>query len=452
MINTGQMLKRPGESPYSAYRRFLIANQRLNSICKVIKEFKNVGIKGSELFINSKLIAYKPALLASMYERSNIPSDQRLNLLLQKGYRPLKHCPECAEIGFHTKLFDEPWLLKCPIHDADLITNCHVCGIHWPMSHDLISRGCSSCGTKLDNQIVKSNKIPCDEKFDQVHFLNSIIRRSKKYLPKFELYLDTQFFTPKPVINNNHIFNLSVMAKEGDLFESEKQLAQELKVPFYRINKQKYTVTTDDNMSRFVNENDYWSALDKQKVRVTQKSLSKIRCLLKNNTADLTSAHIKTNTLELIKLLHDGHYVPEDRSASVFTDLYNNMTSRGLKLPQVHQFFIRHEVICDKSELKFYRMPMELSMLVYKIDLWTTYLSIFKYVSSFLEQTKKSDDGKIVGGLQNNFECRCPYTFILDELKLSVYYPEDIFEFDNKQSRKLLSIFNLGGEAINSYF
>ena len=127
------------------------------------------------------------------------------------------------------------------------------------------------------------------------------------------------------------------------------------------------------------------------------------------------------------------------------------MISDGLKQPQTHQFFIKHEAICDKSKLHFYRMPVELSMLIYRIDLWTTYLNIFKYVSSFTKQQNKNGQGDSVG-LHSNFESRCPYAFILDELAISVYYPEDIFEFDNKQSISLLSILNLGGEAINSYF
>jgi hypothetical protein len=456
MINTGQMLKRPGESPYSAYRRFLIANQRLNSVGKIIKELKYLISKYSELYIDSYLIAYKPALLASINERLTNLSDQKLEHLLQKGYRPLKHCPECAEIGFHTKLFDESWLLKCPIHDADLIGQCHLCGVYWPMSHDLISRGCISCGAQLDIAILKSNKTPNFEKFNQVHFLNSIIKRSKNYLPKFELYLDTQFFTPKPVINNNHIFNLSVMANEGDLFHSEKLLAEELGVPFFKTKKHRFTVTTDDNVSRFENDAVYWNTLERQKVKVTKKTFSSIKSILsstkQNDTADITNARIRAHTLQIIKLFHNERFVSDDSFNSVAPDLYNNMISDGLKQPQTHQFFISHEPICDKSELNFYRMPLELSILIYKIDLWTTYLNIHKYVASFLEQKNNNDQVSLISRLHKNFECRCPYAFILDGLSLSVYFPEDIFEFDNQKSRRLVSILNLGGEATNSYF
>jgi hypothetical protein len=63
-----------------------------------------------------------------------------------KRYAPEKHCPECAQQLFHSRLFDFPWLQRCPAHGIKLSDRCAVCGLRWPSSTGLQVRSCPGCG------------------------------------------------------------------------------------------------------------------------------------------------------------------------------------------------------------------------------------------------------------------------------------------------------------------
>lgn len=41
---------------------------------------------------------------------------------------PLKYCPACAELGYHSVLHEVQWLDCCPIHDEYLLARCDQCG------------------------------------------------------------------------------------------------------------------------------------------------------------------------------------------------------------------------------------------------------------------------------------------------------------------------------------
>ncbi len=41
---------------------------------------------------------------------------------------PIKLCPDCAAIGYHSVLHDVQWIERCPIHGRRLFTNCPRCG------------------------------------------------------------------------------------------------------------------------------------------------------------------------------------------------------------------------------------------------------------------------------------------------------------------------------------
>lgn len=41
---------------------------------------------------------------------------------------PLKYCPTCAEVGYHSVLHEVQWLDRCPIHEEYLLAHCDQCG------------------------------------------------------------------------------------------------------------------------------------------------------------------------------------------------------------------------------------------------------------------------------------------------------------------------------------
>ncbi|MGX2089651.1 hypothetical protein [Xanthomonas axonopodis] len=43
----------------------------------------------------------------------------------------LRICPSCARSGYHTNLFQMPWIERCPWHDVPLLEQCRRCGTSW---------------------------------------------------------------------------------------------------------------------------------------------------------------------------------------------------------------------------------------------------------------------------------------------------------------------------------
>ncbi len=55
-------------------------------------------------------------------------------------------CPECARSLYHAELYSLPWLVKCPIHEIDLVSHCPACHKPWPDIDELARRDCRVCG------------------------------------------------------------------------------------------------------------------------------------------------------------------------------------------------------------------------------------------------------------------------------------------------------------------
>lgn len=75
--------------------------------------------------------------------------DEIVDERLSHGYRPKKHCRRCAEIQYHSFVFDLPWIHDCPIHKAPLLRRCNKCNQKWPSVSEIRRRKCSVCGVDV---------------------------------------------------------------------------------------------------------------------------------------------------------------------------------------------------------------------------------------------------------------------------------------------------------------
>lgn len=146
MLNTGLALRRPYESQYNAYRRFLVANGN-HHLHELITELKNLY---PDVRPTGKRIDCMT--LANIHEHSKseawqIPSDS--TALKQFAGNPLRNCVECARSCYHSNIYQLPWLHQCPIHHTPLLEQCPDCHQPWPRPCDLPCRKCTTCGSKL---------------------------------------------------------------------------------------------------------------------------------------------------------------------------------------------------------------------------------------------------------------------------------------------------------------
>jgi len=150
-LNLGKGLKRPYESKYSAFRRFLISNPTLSS--SALKKISTSKIWDT---INYKIP-----------DKYNL---KHINNYHIYGVNDVKtHCPICAQQSYHCDLFQLPWITKCPIHKVPLVDNCPSCKKPWPNVDEMIYRECLVCGKEIDySNLIKSGKYNDESLYDAI--------------------------------------------------------------------------------------------------------------------------------------------------------------------------------------------------------------------------------------------------------------------------------------------
>lgn len=145
MVNTGLLLRRPYESDYAAYRRFLIANR-----------FEARTVLKAELAARQSLIQRKPgkqwlAPSARSWERQfcdkNGLSFQSAGIVDHRT--PIRNCPGCASQCYHSALFQYVWAKRCPLHQQAIVEICPSCKQPWPRPSELLKRKCPCCSAHL---------------------------------------------------------------------------------------------------------------------------------------------------------------------------------------------------------------------------------------------------------------------------------------------------------------
>lgn len=179
MLNTGLLLRKPYESDYNAYRRFLIANQHLTAsqlsaailrACRTLTQSEEYRNRKSQNCGSSPCSDFDAPNLGRTRVRfqNTLPTLERRHELAHflEQYHLHQHsmednvicpvstptrtnCAECARLCFHSGLYELPWLTACPIHHIPLVTLCPECQLPWPKFGELYGRQCGTCGVHI---------------------------------------------------------------------------------------------------------------------------------------------------------------------------------------------------------------------------------------------------------------------------------------------------------------
>lgn len=169
MINTGLLLRLPLESEYSALRRFIIANRsrslqdlRGELVTRIPDEHK-----GAKLALVQRAQAWEKEYCDAYGIDYVAPHPLT-------GNSELRNCPDCARIGYHSVLYQYPWVRRCPLHDRELVTSCPVCHQSWPVLSHLLASDCPCCsarGVRLVTRGKSDLAQRIDEQFGPVYRL-----------------------------------------------------------------------------------------------------------------------------------------------------------------------------------------------------------------------------------------------------------------------------------------
>jgi len=170
MLNTGNLLRRPGESKYSRYRRFLIANHgAYGSAQRIRKALLRYAVSRSHS-VHSGIHNFK---LIELLESKEPYTDQ---VYLESRFvypRAHKNCPICSEVGYHSEVFNYDWVSICPIHKIKLVKRCHVCSEIWPSCSKILLRDCLGCGAKINfTKLMSSKAFSNVKRFNALEYLN----------------------------------------------------------------------------------------------------------------------------------------------------------------------------------------------------------------------------------------------------------------------------------------
>jgi len=146
MYNIGSALKRPFESKYNTYRRFLVSNGNL-SISNLSAELR---INYPEFFQSKARLDCMSVALHLNTNDSDASSPSILyRLSKSEEQEKIRNYPICAEMCFHSSLYQYTWVTQCPLHNVSLTTHCPTCHQQWPSYGQLANRKCNTCGRLL---------------------------------------------------------------------------------------------------------------------------------------------------------------------------------------------------------------------------------------------------------------------------------------------------------------
>jgi predicted RNA-binding Zn-ribbon protein involved in translation (DUF1610 family) len=156
-LNSGLLLRKPGESAYAAARHFAIANRALNyqELIKMARECLSPETPPITRAHRSQI-----GRLAHNIETDHcqtygiVPPRYPLNPPYPFTNNPStlaisRNCATCAAAIYHSPLFELPWLIECPIHHSRLTSACPSCGKGWPTIAQIWAHSCPMCGVKI---------------------------------------------------------------------------------------------------------------------------------------------------------------------------------------------------------------------------------------------------------------------------------------------------------------
>ena len=298
ILNTGLLMAKPGESGYAKYRRFLISNQLVNCNSRSVKEELLKQIDESQIQLSGQDINQLGSFIhnyeVAYMEMIGFNKTEEAKPLLNK-YKPSKCCQTCAEMGFHSSLFDFSWLMTCPIHRKRLKPKCEACNQFWPASSAISNSKCKSCGKIISLKKLLSVDGLNEKKFKIFETIESLYQKEPPYSLGIRNHL----------ISSESIFHISILAHKGSLNKQDQTLLKQSDIPFYEINQH--------DLSKVKSKSEQTPDIRKLNTRALKKAICSVEQMLneylKTNYSTFSSESITSSNSvsmgSIIKLFFD---------------------------------------------------------------------------------------------------------------------------------------------------
>lgn len=392
MLNLGRALQRPFESEYNAYRRFLVANGRLD-ITEIRKE---LHLLDTDFYESRTQISTDDLFRNYVENNEQIKQTTDFQSLEKNKYKHIRNCPKCAQGCFHSDLYQFNWLTVCPIHGEPLTYSCPECNKQWPKLGEIKYRKCHTCGSTYHwDELRASNAFRLDTNdAEKLEFLNKIINDYKNHVKgaAIKLYARKEILNMHKSINIDHALFPSLMAIINPALTPT---LDQLNIKHTKFKKFIYKIepTTKflDKMQPY-----YDNSQDNVFAKKVRKTMERqIRRELKNkfNVSNLKCP--KEFLFEEYHYLVDESYLP----GIAFTVWKTFVDENSLECGEM---FGSHKPIMpcllttlvleeeDVFEIIYvgkthteYITPIEIQTALYKYDLWITFTNILYYLNAY---------------------------------------------------------------------
>lgn len=442
-MNTGLLLKKPGESAYSRYRRFAIANHGSYKTATQIKEALLL-----EKSIKNKVLNHNDVLstpeIARQFEKARILNGNLDAMLpeskISSGFRPSKHCQKCTEIGYHSNLFELSWISECPYHRALLTEKCSTCNRELPASSDLLATLCPSCGTRISiNRINTLNKSIGRNDYDIFEELEQVATVDENLFPVSYFVDRNQTILNRKQANANSSFYPSILALKDNSHSSLKKGFSEGIIHRFEVGTEQYTAISENFESSY--ESDFTLKFD-----LTKKITERVKNVLTTEPKEhlLGDCFLHKKTKEDVKLTLVDYfssnqwestfctpckvfcvwnqlipfpvrddlscYINQKRIVNLIEKLRSRLGQPELELPN-----IVHYISLGNNKENPIKIPSLMSKKIFEIDLWCTFLYIYEMLS-FIDTHYSNDRTELNFTSKEptafNFKtplCFCPY-------------------------------------------
>lgn len=398
-LNTGLLLRQPFESDYSALRRFLIANRhcRLRAIKSQLARLTNVGGNATKTCLKNQSQQWE----AQFCENYRI-SYARPYKIGTKVAR--KNCPDCARLGYHSYLYEYPWLNQCAIHKRSLVRACPVCDQPWPAPSAMLESHCPCCSVR-----------GFAKHWEQTKALTTLIEREYGAI---NTLLEQEGSTPNAFLFSQHAHhrqsNCHQSADPGDTHwpsyvahsnHNKQSVFESLSVDVLPVVECGYAIPghcrstqrsrSSEGRRELFLRNRFRKRIDQRMAaRFGETVLNRATRLGDGNDRSIAElAHLSRENWWVI--VHNGSngcaHLPYVDGCQAFRSLSNELMIPPSPCLMTHLIFGRPLQWMDQLDRKpslGCSLPLGLQVWIYQLDLWWTYLAVFHFFDAILALPK----------------------------------------------------------------
>jgi len=312
---------------------------------------------------------------------------------MQRYEEPVKHCEECAKVGYHSLYFMLPWMRQCPVHKTELTKTCRQCRKKWPSRSNVNDRKCNTCTIRVSKTDLISRGAydiaPYERSFAPLDRLFKTALRPKSYRRK---HLGPRW-TARADVSAKLLSIPSSLASLNRLDQAERAELTSTGVPMFDCHHFTFEFERDAEYDpyRFSRrERMAMFRVRKNVLRRAQIAISSLRTRAHRicRCEEVATFHFTPCLYCQMQLVLLGSELSEEVSSYTTVFNYDTQSLRNIRIDDPG--IVRGVSLDDQAPR--HCIPIWVSMIIYHVDLWMLFRQIAMQVSFYTsaENTRTS--------------------------------------------------------------